>query len=61
MVFGLGSFVTMLWLSAVAQTYGGVFLACTGISLAGTASAALLWRRRGGRHCGGSNSKLDKV
>ncbi|CAM9804618.1 unnamed protein product [Ectocarpus sp. 4 AP-2014] len=50
MVFGVGSFLFMLWLATEAKTSGQIFLMCACISLSGTANVALLWsrqRRRG--------------
>ncbi|CAM9852126.1 unnamed protein product [Pylaiella littoralis] len=49
MFFGIGSFLAMLWLAAMTQTSGQVFLAGAGVSFAGAASAAMLWARRSRR------------
>ncbi|CAM9521183.1 unnamed protein product [Ectocarpus fasciculatus] len=46
MVFGVGSFLFMLWLATDAKTSGQIFLACACVSLTGTANVALLWSRQ---------------
>lgn len=58
-MFGVGSFLAMLWLASGQKTSDQVFLVCAGISSAGTASAALLRARRR-RRCsnGGGGGKL---
>ncbi|CAM9306423.1 unnamed protein product, partial [Hapterophycus canaliculatus] len=45
-VFGLGSFLMMLWLAAGSKNSDQVFLTCAGVYLTGTVSVALLWWRR---------------
>lgn len=58
MVYGVCSFLAMVWLAAGEKTSARVFLVCAGFSLAGTASAALLRARR--RHrSGGGGGKLS--
>ncbi|CAN0442283.1 unnamed protein product, partial [Scytosiphon promiscuus] len=41
-VFGLGSFLIMMWLAAGSKTGSQVFLTCAGVYSAGTVSVALL-------------------
>ncbi|CAN0275921.1 unnamed protein product, partial [Ectocarpus sp. 12 AP-2014] len=42
MVFGVGSFLFMLWLATETKTSGQIFLMSACISLSGTANVALL-------------------